>query len=219
MRHSGFAVQWQRLVIVLVVLLVVFLILEEGHYLELTTRANKVEEKEQIRSNNDPIEDYGEETVNEAEEIIKASALDLSNEEPVVIPEPEDPNIDQYLRPDTSVIDPAFQNTRRIVVDADFHYYRDRYGLINPNFNHSELEMVLQDVTRTWMKANIWVRFKKVPLQGELLRDEAADAVRWWVFGFKNKEADPKRYWKDIDLFLSKGESKMTREYAVRVFI
>jgi len=49
-----------------------------------------------------------------------------------------------------------------------------------------------------------------------MLTDKAADALRWWVFGFKDLKADRTRFWKDVKMFLLEGASKMTKEEAER---
>jgi hypothetical protein len=120
----------------------------------------------------------------------------------------------KYLPRDDSVIDPEYRTSKRIIVDADFHFFRDRYGLTNPTFNSSELEEILIDVTRTWMRANIWIRFKRLPPQGEMISDRGADAMRWWVFAYKDAKANKTRFWNDVKLFLKNGASKMTGEEA-----
>jgi hypothetical protein len=205
-----------------------FLIVQELTVLDGTpsTAFQGLKIKQDGSRGDDPIDDYGQESYTSADSLPPSQSSASALEAQVPAAQLREANEDaenaeritkgsiEYMEKDTSVVDPAFKGTKRIIVDANFHYYRDQYGLTNPDFNHSQLEDVLKDVTRTWMKANIWVRFKKLPKQGELIRDEGADAMRWWVFGYKNIEANATRYWQDVDLFLTKGASKMTRERA-----
>ena len=106
------------------------------------------------------------------------------------------------------------ENNDIIVLNVGFYFYHDRFKLMGPNLTHDQLDEILNDAKRTWLAANIVLNFTKrdKPL---IVDDARADAYRWFVLAAKQQKQS--KFWKDVNLLLKKGASKMTTIEAGKV--